>query len=121
MKTSSKPAKYGRELLAKVIEAYGGKCSCCGEMEEYFLDVDSVDHGFIPANGSYGKSIYRWLEQNRYPDAFHLVCHNCKKARQLYGFCPHTQSSEVRPSKAPPTKRLMRLLTPSVGGIDSIG
>jgi hypothetical protein len=121
MKTSSKPAIYGRELLAKVIEAYGGKCSCCGEMEEFFLDIDSVDNSIIRSNGCYGKSIYRWLEQNGYPGTFQLKCHNCKKACQIYGFCPHEQKSDIRQTTGPLTKRQMRLLTPSVGGTDSIG
>jgi hypothetical protein len=78
----------------KVINAYGGKCVCCGESEPCFLAIDHIDN-----NGAYmrknklhpknGRELYYWIIKNNYPDIFQILCHNCNSAKAYYRICPH--------------------------------
>jgi hypothetical protein len=85
---------YARSLREEVLDAYGGKCACCGETTREFLGVDHINndgesHRREVLKG-YGRSIYRWLKQSGYPNSgFQLLCHNCNISKGLYGGCPH--------------------------------
>lgn len=81
-----------------VIEAYGGKCSCCGESRYEFLAVDHINNdGNIMRKGVHPKSPYGWLIRNNFPkENFQILCHNCNCAKGFYGYCPHEK--EVRPA-----------------------
>ena len=76
----------------QALEAYGGKCACCGIAEEMFLAIDHIeDNGNIHrkelrASGS--TTTYLWLEHNNYPEGFQILCHNCNYAKSQGG-CPH--------------------------------
>ncbi len=72
-----------------VIDAYGGKCSCCSEHRQEFL---TVEHTF--KNGADHrkkiKGIYRWLIKNKFPkEGFTLLCYNCNMAEGRDNICPH--------------------------------
>lgn len=87
---------------AAVIEAYGGKCTCCGESEPLFLVVDHVndDGASHREEIGYGRTtdgrrrvgsgsiMYVWLVANAFPEGFQLLCANCNLAKQSGG-CPH--------------------------------
>lgn len=76
---------------------YGGsppKCDCCGESNIEFL---AIDH--IAGNGNkhrkenkinQGGGICLWLQKQKYPKGFRVLCHNCNLADGMYGRCPHT-------------------------------
>lgn len=94
---------WGRRLRKAVIEAYGGKCACCGEAHEEFLSIDHIN-----GNGSrHRKSLskrgaksatpfYLWLKRNGFPkDEYRCLCMNCNFARGYRGYCPHERE---RPS-----------------------
>jgi len=85
-------------LRCLVMNAYGGKCACCGETSFYFLQIDHIsgggrthrkqvswDHG--------GGPFYRWIVKNNFPDGFRCLCANCNQARGQWGFCPHDEST----------------------------
>lgn len=80
-------------LRLSIIEAYGGKCECCGETQPQFLTIDHIyddgaDHRRELGTGS--KKIYKWLTKNNYPkDRFQLLCYNCNCAKGCFGICPH--------------------------------
>ena len=81
-----------RRLRHQVLEAYGGKCACCGVTEEMFLVIDHVeDNGNVhrkEIGSNSSDSTYRWLRQNGYPEGFQVLCHNCNHAKSRGG-CPH--------------------------------
>ena len=85
---------YGRKLRNDVLAAYGGACACCGDTTPEFLGVDHVNNDGEKHRRElkgYGRSIYRWLAMNGFPQdgRFQLLCHNCNMAKGLYGGCPH--------------------------------
>lgn len=87
-----------RELRIKVIDAYGGKCTCCGETEFKFLSVDHIkgngNQHRLSVAGHKKASILRWLVRNNFPKDFQILCHNCNMAKGCYGVCPHQENRQ---------------------------
>jgi hypothetical protein len=81
-----------KKIRLEVLQAYGGKCACCGEAEPAFLAIDHVN-----GNGNKhrketklrGLKMFFWLRRNGYPSEFQLLCHNCNVAKGSNGICPH--------------------------------
>lgn len=92
---------YGRispvakKVRQAVISGYGGKCNCCGENEEIFLQIDHIhnDGNKYRKNGLHGANLrfYRFLIQNNFPkDIFQILCANCNWGKHRNGgICPH--------------------------------
>lgn len=80
-----------RKDKAEVLRAYGGKCVCCGEMNEAFLTIDHVGDNGAAHRREAGEHIYQWLRLHDFPkDAFRLMCLNCNRGRWINGGeCPH--------------------------------
>ena len=79
-------------LRNTVIEGYGGKCVCCGEITPEFLSIDHINNdGYIDRRKSYlsGQNFYRWIIKNNFPDNLCILCYNCNNAKAIYGVCPH--------------------------------
>lgn len=91
----AKSRAYGkaarRKLRNELLEAYGGKCACCGESRKEFLAIDHVNGDGGQHRKEVGaRGVYNWLRKNGYPkNGFRLLCHSCNLARGLYGYCPH--------------------------------
>lgn len=91
-----KVRRDGRRIA--VIEAYGGRCSCCGEGHQEFLAIDHV-HGSgnlhrakMKTRGIHTtEAMCKWLLDLGCPPEFRLLCHNCNQAHGRYGYCPHTE------------------------------
>lgn len=80
-------------LRKQVIDAYGGKCACCGESNPAFLSVDHINNDGAEHRRSV-RHLYTWLRQNDFPkDGFQLLCFNCNCAKGIYGICPHQATS----------------------------
>lgn len=82
-----------RRIRKEVIDAYGGKCVCCGEHRIEFLAIDHI-HGNGKAekiaNKVRGSQFYRWLKKRGFPqEDYRLLCHNCNQSIGYYGYCPH--------------------------------
>lgn len=81
------------QFRAKVIEAYGGKCTCCGETEYAFLVFDHVNDDGAKDRRSrqaYRSHTARWAAMHGYPESLQLLCANCNMAKQFTpGGCPH--------------------------------
>lgn len=78
-----------------VLAHYGGCCSCCGESEPDFLQIDHIDgegglHRRIEASA---RNICAWLVRFGYPLGFQILCANCNLARRWGRVCPHQRSS----------------------------
>lgn len=80
-----------------VYNAYGSKCSCCGETNYMFLNIDHIDNDGSDdrkIRGS-GHKFYKWLIHNNFPfDRYRLLCYNCNIGRARNdGICPHVTIS----------------------------
>lgn len=79
-------------IKREVMDAYGGKCTCCGEQELGFLTIDhSNDNGNRHRQEIPGASIYHWLKKVGFPkDDYQCMCFNCNLGRAKNGgVCPH--------------------------------
>lgn len=75
-----------------VINAYGGKCSCCGEWRFEFLSIDHTGNNGASHRREIGNgtNMYVWLKKAGFPKkGFRLLCFNCNLSRGHYGRCPH--------------------------------
>lgn len=84
-----------RNTKLKVIDHYGGKCSCCGEDNYEFLCIDHVNNdGSIhrkKKKNSIGSNLYKELIGKNFDVGYELqlLCWNCNLAKQYYDVCPH--------------------------------
>jgi hypothetical protein len=86
-------------LKSTIIEEYGEKCECCGELTWQFLTIDHTgnwggEHRKLlnkdNTNSRGGKNVYQWLKTNGFPkDKFRLLCYNCNCCTGFNGFCQH--------------------------------
>jgi hypothetical protein len=87
-------------LRIATLEAYGGRCECCGESNPTFLTIDHVGGGgnkhrrMISRHGTAGNVFYVRLKKLGFPrvvDGFPLriLCWNCNMATAFLGTCPH--------------------------------
>lgn len=78
------------------LNAYGNKCTCCGEDNKLFLTVEHLNgDGKTHRQRLGGLSIEKMLRDIRdqgYPDKYTVLCFNCNlgKSRNK-GICPHVQ------------------------------
>ena len=74
----------------KTIEAYGGRCACCGEERLFFLTIDhkngnGASHRRLVGRGT---RFYQWLVKNRFPKGFQVMCYCCNSAKGTKKKCP---------------------------------
>jgi len=99
---------YDLSVKIKVIEGYGGKCSCCGEVALEFLTIDHINNNGAEDRRQNGKKtggkLYRWLIKNNFPkEEYQLLCYNCNCSKGFFGYCPHNKPEIIvyptRPKK----------------------
>ena len=85
--------KYTVKLRQEILEAYGGRCACCGETPPEFLALDHINgrgKKDTPLLKARGLQLYLMLKRLGFPkEEFRLLCHNCNNALGFYGYCPH--------------------------------
>lgn len=95
---SASQRKRNLNLKRRVFNHYSnGKCSCCGESEISFLQLDHInDDGnehrrFLKSQGRQhgGPGLYRDLEKQQFPEGFQVLCANCNQAKRSPEGCPH--------------------------------
>lgn len=86
------------QLRADFINAYGGKCACCGESEPLFLDLDHIKNNGAEHRKEFGNNqqIILWLKRNGWPrDEYQLLCCNCNQGKARNGgICPHKKKDQ---------------------------
>jgi hypothetical protein len=88
----------------RVVAAYGGACTCCGESEITFLTVDHVN-GRLPehrrrTSKMSGWILYKHVEREGYPDTYTILCFNCNSGRAINGgVCPHQIARQIGPGQ----------------------
>lgn len=83
--------KRDRELKAEMIEAYGGRCECCGEPHLELLTIDHIKGGGRAHRRQVGigRKFYQHLKNQGWPqEDYRLLCFNCNTALGFYGYCP---------------------------------
>lgn len=82
-----------KQLRREMIEAYGGKCSCCGETEAIFMQLDHINNDGSIERRKYGNHVVEWqeLKKRNWPkDRHQLLCANCNYGKRMNnGVCPH--------------------------------
>lgn len=89
--------EYGRKFRARIraemILAYGKVCSCCGEAEPMFLELDHINNDGAKNRKLHGNQFQEWLflQKQAWPKENHqLLCANCNKGKAKNGgICPH--------------------------------
>ena len=80
-------------LKQRVMDGYGGQCSCCGEESLIFLTIDHVNGGGVKEHRAMGggssSKIYRQVIAEGWPDKYRVLCFNCNFAEH-WGGCPHS-------------------------------
>ncbi len=76
---------------AMVLNHYGDKCSCCGENEVLFLQMDHVNGGGTEHRRKEKWSdVWTWIVKHSFPDFFQILCANCNMGKNMNGgVCPH--------------------------------
>ncbi len=93
--TCYKKAKtHIRSRRHAVIEHYGGQCSCCGERDFRFLEIDHIDNsGSLHRKLVHPSKMCKWLQEQNYPLGFQILCTSCNKAKgNKLTECPHQTS-----------------------------
>lgn len=86
-----------KNVKSQVMDAYGGKCQCCGETCISMLTIDHIDDSGSKHRATtnlIGDKIYRWLRRNNYPkDNYQVLCFNCNISKHALGMCGHSLSA----------------------------
>lgn len=88
---------YRLRLNEETMNAYGGKCACCGESHLAFLELDHINGGGIAHRkeiGGQGNVFYMKLRTLGFPkDNLQVLCANCHRAKTRDVPCPpwHSQ------------------------------
>lgn len=84
---------YRARLRAEMIAAYGSVCSCCGEAEPIFLQLDHIHNdGHIDRKlNKTSAKLLAALKREGWPkDRHQLLCANCNFGKMMNnGVCPH--------------------------------
>jgi len=90
--------RAAQKLRDEFIEAYGGKCKCCGETEPRFLCLDHINRDGVrdrATTSGRNTGVIRRLRRQGWPkDGYRLLCANCNMATAWGRTCPH-QEREV--------------------------
>lgn len=92
--------KYHDRVRLEVLTAYCDgvpKCQCCGDTHLEFLSLDHRNGDGAAHRREFNggkqntnnRAVYRWARKNGYPNTLWVLCHNCNRARHMYGECPH--------------------------------
>ena len=68
------------------------QCNCPGHVETCveLLVIDHKKKRTKKEKGLTGKSFYKYLKENNYPEGYQVLCFSCNFVKELYnGECPH--------------------------------
>lgn len=81
--------EYYQRVRRECIEAYGNRCSCCGEKEYDFLTMEHINGGGRKELAMTHTVIFK-LRRAGYPKGkYTVLCYNCNCAKGHVGICPH--------------------------------
>ena len=84
------------QLRREFVEAYGGRCACCGESEMAFLCLDHIGGGGAKdraTTGGKNVGVVRRLRREGWPKVgYRILCANCNTATSRGRTCPHDKA-----------------------------
>lgn len=77
---------YRNTLREKVMNAYGNKCTCCGENYPDFLTIDHVNGGGSKEREELGsaRNVYIKIIKEGFPKEYRILCAGCNTAISKY-------------------------------------
>lgn len=82
-----------QELKQLVLNAYGNKCTCCGEANNALLSIDHINNDGAVHRKEIGSKLYEWLKKQKWPIGFQVLCFSCNHGKEINnGVCPHEDS-----------------------------
>lgn len=84
---------HNQLIQEEVLKAYGGVCTCCGELSIEFLSIDHIG-GYVGTGPRKGSALYRWLKHYNFPVGFRILCMNCNFCLGHHGYCPHSDLTQ---------------------------
>ncbi len=82
---------------ARVLEAYGNKCSCCGVAYPEHLTIDHIIKiGSIKRKerGEWGGRFYDTIIKRKFQPGYRCLCWNCNWCIGLHGICAHQKQRD---------------------------
>ncbi len=95
---NAKSRRWRLSLKCEMIEAYGGKCSCCGEKELAFLTLEHTngDGAEHRRQLKHPNKVYTDLKRRGWPkDGYDVLCFNCNCSTAGGKICPHKLNKQV--------------------------
>lgn len=87
---------YARKIRLEVINAYGGKCACCGENRIPFLTLEHTNRDGAEHRRRCPGRVYYDLKKRGFPtEGYALLCWNCNCATKNGDVCPHKLTNGV--------------------------
>lgn len=88
-------ARFRQKRRQEVLDAYGGRCACCGEATSAFLTIDHVNNDGAAERGLRTHELYAKLKRHGFPrDRYQLLCFNCNLGKHYNGgTCPHKEDA----------------------------
>ena len=95
-----KSKQFRWNLRVEAMNAYGGRCACCGEQDPHFLSIDHVHNDGASERRKHGyrcgDKFYAWLRRRGWPKGdYQVLCYNCNSAKAHYGVCPHQSAVRI--------------------------
>lgn len=86
-----KAREQRRSQREAVLDHYGRSCSCCGEDEVLFLELDHIGNDGNADRRKNGiDGLYARVIRAGFPDTFQVLCSNCNRGKHRNGgVCPH--------------------------------
>ena len=91
--------RKGKRLRNKqdVVQHYGGRCACCGEVRISMLTIDHINNDgarqrtelFGKRTGGGSMGFYNWIRRNGYPPSLQVLCGSCQLSKAILGVCEH--------------------------------
>lgn len=83
---------YQRALKQRLIDGYGGACTCCGETAFEFLTLEHVNgDGKKHRREKFTRRVYLDVIDSGFSADYTILCMNCNFAKGKYGYCPHNR------------------------------
>lgn len=90
---SARNRQYRTTIKELGIAAYGGRCSCCGESDPYFLTIEHIGGRDKTIKRMTGAHEWQRLYSLGFPQgAITILCYNCNCCKGALGFCAHERT-----------------------------
>jgi ribosomal protein L37E len=91
LQESQKVTRQHALARLKILEHYGNKCTCCGETNSKYLQIDHINNdGNVQRKAEpnvRGSRLLKRYIKNGYPTDLQVLCANCHFAKSFYGGC----------------------------------